>query len=341
MGYRVEKEKIEKNKKWLKRILLGVLLLIIVGLAVFSAFVPPASWKYYFSLPDVERREYGELRVHFLDVGQGDSTLIELPDGKTMLIDAGDGSSDASKAILRYLNALKIDTLDYLVITHADGDHCGGAAELLKYKHAEIAYIPPAKANSDTKYAQAYAALMKSGSKCIYSSRDIDSLGKSDGEYPYTLSFLSPYAESVENVLESEAEITDDNLYSAVIWLDYQGTSVLFTGDIPERKERDLIRDDQLGFFENRGVSLSSTEILKVAHHGSSSSTCSEFLEYLGVKTAVISCGETNAYGHPSKETLSRLTLAGAELYRTDLQGHIVVTISPDGSYEQNIKTLK
>ena len=125
MGYRAEKMRVEKKLKLLKRILLGILLLIILALCIFSVIVPPASWKYYVGLPQVTSAQEGELRVHFLDVGQGDCTLVELPDGKVMLIDGGDGSGASNKNLLRHLNALKIEVIDYLIVTHTDADHCG------------------------------------------------------------------------------------------------------------------------------------------------------------------------------------------------------------------------
>ena len=140
MGYRAEKEKTERKKKLLKRVLLGILLLCIAGLSIFSAIVPPVTWKYYVNLPKIARRADGELRIHFIDVGQGDCTLVELPDGKTMLIDGGNSKKSTEKKVLRHLNALKINTIDYLIVTHADVDHCGGLNEVVKYKKVVNAY---------------------------------------------------------------------------------------------------------------------------------------------------------------------------------------------------------
>ena len=333
MGYWAEKLKVEKKIKILKRVGLGVLLLIFTGLCIFGFFVPPKSWKYYFGLPNIGKRAKDELRIHFLDVGQGDCTLIELPDGKTMLIDGGKDVA-AEKSILRYLNALKIDTIDYLVVTHADEDHCGGLAEVLSWKKIVNAYLPLSSVEKDSAYATFYAAILKEDCARKYASRS-EEFPVLDESCPYTLSFLYPYTLDVEELPNGEENtVEDENLRSSVLWLDYHGVSALFTGDAPIEIAEKLMRDDSFGFLVNRGVELSSTEILKVAHHGSADGTNAAFVEYLGVETAVISCGEENRYGHPAPAVTAILDNANVTTYRTDLHGHIVITISPDGSYK-------
>ncbi len=325
MGYKAEKEKVEVKKKGVKRILLYVLVFLLSGVTVFSFIVPPKSWKYYFAYPKIGKRGKGELRIHYLDVGQGDSTLIELPDGKVMLIDGGRGDDNANNAILRYLNALKISEIDYLVVTHTDSDHCGGLDEVLEYKKVLNAYVPLANATENEAYAEVCEALAQQKCEVINSSRSID-LSKKDGETPYTLSFLYPYSPTALGGVEIEGNAT-----SAVVWLDYMGVSAIFCGDAPESVENKLVSDHALGLLEH--VDLMSTELLKVAHHGSASSTSLTFLQYLGVKKAVISCGKDNIYNHPTSEVLARLAVVGAEVYRTDEKGHIVVTVSPSGEY--------
>ena len=332
MGYWAEKLKVEKKMKILKRVLLGVLLSCILALCIFSAFVPPESWKYYMQKPNISKRKEGELRLHFLSVGQGDCAILELPDGKMAMIDGGDGSGTAERKILRYLNALHIDTIDYLLLTHAEKDHFGGLAEVLKYKGVKYAYLPPCAIDENEEYASFYASLMKTQCAWEYTSRITDSLSSYDENYPYTVSFLSPYSQDVTSALETGKY--DANALSAVLWLDYQGVSALFTGDITPAVERDLIRDDALGVFTARGASLRETEILKVPHHGGVDSVREDFLSYLGAETAILSCGEDNAYGHPTAETLERLRKANMRICRTDERGDIVITISPNGSYE-------
>ena len=322
MGYRELKNRQEEKKKGVKLILLSVVVFLVLGLLIFSFFLPPESWKYYFSKPDLTAKESKEMRVHFIDVGQGDCILIELPDGKTMLVDGGGSGVDTEKTILRYLNALKIDVIDYLLITHSDDDHCGALGEVVRMKTVVNAYLPAAYDITSGGYAEAYAALSQSECKLLESNRTVDL--SQDGETPYTLSFLYPYSEKMTE---------GDNEGSAVFWLDYMGISFLFTGDAPAEVEEVLLRDEKLGFFDNRGVELSSTEVLKVAHHGSAQSSTMEFLSYLNLETAIISCGVDNPYNHPADVVMEKLEMLGSDVYRTDENGHVIVTVTEAGTY--------
>ncbi len=338
MGYIAEKLKVEKEIKILKRVALCVLLLCIGALCVFSAFVPPETWKYYVATPSVGKRGAGELRIHFVDVGQGDSTIIELPDGKIMLIDGGNGSGQSEKSLMRYLNALKIKKIDYLVLTHADSDHCGGLDTVLKYKEISCVYIPPSKPDTSLAYAEFYSALADENCQRFYGSKAVV-LDNESGKYPYKLRFLHPYTNEIEDVINSGNILTDEleNAYSAVIWLEYNGFQTLFMGDVPSEIEKRFIVDEQ--YLQAQGITLSDTELLKVSHHGSSYGTSEEFLAYLQVESAVISCGKGNLYGHPDESVLHRLQLASVDVWRTDLQGHIFATVKKDGNYK--IKNIK
>ncbi len=328
MGYRALKEKLKKHEKLLKRVGLCILAFILFVLAIIACVTPPESWKYHFGKPSVGKRKSGELRIHFLDVGQGDCTLIELPDGKVMLIDGGNDSSSTKKTVMRYLNKLKIDVIDYLVVTHTDADHCGSLEEVFRYKKVVNAYMPPSFDESAVEYAETYAAAVEEENCGIWDpTRDV-SLSVKEGEYPYTLAFLYPYGEKATGT-----QYWMGNESSAVLWLDYFGTSALFCGDAPESVEEILVRDDRLGLLEARGVQLRSTEILKVAHHGSEDSSSEFFLSYLGLQTAVISCGKNNPYGHPTDKVLQRIADVGGKTYRTDEEGHLMVTATTDGTY--------
>lgn len=337
MGYRAEKLKIEKQIKILKRVALCVLFLIIASLCIFSAFVPPESWKYYVAKPKVGKRRAGELRLHFIDVGQGDATVIEFPDGKTMLIDGGDGSGSAEKSLMRYLNALKIKKLDYLVLTHADGDHCGGLDTVLKYKEVSAVYLPTSDPNTSQAYAEFYTQLAEEDCRRFYVNKSV-ALDNEKGKYPYKVRFLHPYTSETEKKTETEKTEADENANSAVIWIEYNGFQALFMGDAPQEVETSILYDAD-NYFEKQGVSLSDVELLKVSHHGSEYATGAEFLSHLHLEKAVISCGKGNEYGHPNDSVLNRLQTASVEVWRTDLQGHILATVHSGEDYKvKNIR---
>lgn len=146
---------------------------------------------------------------------------------------------------------------------------------------------------------------------------------------PYTLTVLWPYTSDFVDIDQS---YTEANLLSTVFWLDYFGTSALFTGDATVGAEEHIVRDSKMGFLEAYGVALDSTEILKVAHHGSADATGLDLLTHLEVKTAVISCSRSNIYNHPSVDTCARLQTVGAQEYRT-YEGHVVITANKQGEY--------
>ncbi len=320
MGFKARKE--IEEKKW-HRVKIGLfcaLAVLVLVVAVFSFIFPPESWRYYLSLPNVSKRGEKELRIHFLDVGQGDCTLIELPDGKVVLIDGGDSKRSTKKTILRYLNALDIDVIDHLVVTHTDKDHCGGLTEVFRYKKVLNAYLPHTYEEEDVYYAKVYAAALEEECTTVKSSRAV---ALSDEEDEYKLRFLYP------NSVEATGEYSED---SSVLWLEYAGVRALFCGDADEKVEERLLSFDALSLLPMGANMLKNTQILKVAHHGSANGTTQAFLSHLQPEVAIISCGEDNPYGHPSKETLLRLERSGVEIYRTDRVGHIVATIQ-DGNY--------
>lgn len=117
MGYAKEKRKREDKKRKIKIVLFGILIILVVAFAVVACIIPPSEWKYKINIPDISERGDGELRVHFVDVGQGDATVVELPDGKVMLVDGGNGSDEANKSLIRYLNALDVDCCSKIVLS--------------------------------------------------------------------------------------------------------------------------------------------------------------------------------------------------------------------------------
>ena len=174
MGYAKEKQKVEKQIKKIWRIVFLIVGVVSLGVMVFSCFYPMETWKYYFAKPKLQARQEDELRIHFVDVGQGDATIIELPDGKIMLIDGGNDSEETAKKVMRYLNALKIDVIDYLVVTHADEDHCGSLDKVLKYKEVKKAFVPVGSVTDSTTYGEFFAALLKEDCEWEFSRRELD-----------------------------------------------------------------------------------------------------------------------------------------------------------------------
>lgn len=221
------------------------------------------------------------LTVHFLDVGQGDCTLIIQGD-HAMLIDAG--PNDQEVHIRHYLDTLGIETLDYLILTHSDTDHTGSADAIQEHYDCQNIWSP----DEETPYT---------------SRQNIFSLGNA------SFTILSPFRYYPE---------TNDN--SLVIHLTHGENTFLFTGDAGYKAEEDMI---------DSNIHLQA-EVLKVGHHGSSTSTSQAFLDRVDPSFAVISCGKNNDYGHPHRETLQKLMQENITVYRTDEQD--TITVLSDGT---------
>lgn len=248
----------------------------------------------------------GLLKVHFLDVGQGDAIFIELPTKETMLIDAAD-SSDAP-GIIDYIRKAGYSRLDYVVATHPHADHIGGMAEVVRSLDIGSFYMP--KKAHTTKTFENMLLALKAKNIGIHSARAGVILVEQDG---LSISMVAPAGETYPEL----------NDYSAVIRLDYGATSFLFMGDAETKSEDQIIADIDV-------------DVLKVGHHGSDSSTSESLLDRSTPDHAVISTGEGNTYGHPNQATLDALKARGISIYRTDLSGTLVFT--SDGTRLQSDK---
>lgn len=250
-----------------------------------------------------------ELKVHFIDVGQGDSILIE-QGNKTMLIDAGE--RDKGTVVTKYLNSLHIDNIDYLIGTHPHSDHIGGLATVINSVSVSNAIIPDIEHTTKT-YETFIDALI---------NKEVNTLPAQTGD-TYTLGNAS---------FEILAPIRDDyddlNNWSVVIKLTYGEKSFLFTGDAESLAENDMINS-------NRDL---SADVLKVGHHGSTTSSTLKFLKKVSPKYAIISCGVDNSYGHPDPMITKRLANMDITTYSTHTSG--TVTVTCDGK-TIDIKTEK
>lgn len=243
----------------------------------------------------------GELQVHFIDVGQGDSTLITC-DGHAMLIDAG--NNDKGTLVQNYIKKQGVKTLDYVIGTHPDADHIGGLDVIIyKYECKQI-FLPPV--DNDTKtYAEVLSAIEERN--YTYSCPEVGSTFYL-GEAEFTL--VAPNRDYGE----------DTNNWSIVLLLQNGSNRFLFTGDAEEDAEADMLEN---------GIDLSA-DVLKVSHHGSSTATTQKFLDSVNPSYAVISVGADNRYGHPHAEVMNRLREKGVKVFRTDEQGSLIAT--SDGS---------
>ena len=249
----------------------------------------------------------GPLEVYFFDVGQGDSELIRLPGGENILIDAGTSSTEDE--LVGELRSLGAETLDLVVATHPHADHIGGMAAVIDAFDVRQVVMPRIS-ESDTPTTKTYENLLQSIADkglTITPAEPGDELLSSGGA---VLTVLAPNGE----------DYGDLNNYSVVLRLTYGEDSFLFTGDAEEASEEEMLSLDW---------PLTAT-VLKCGHHGSETSTSPAFLDAVSPQYAVISCGVDNDYGHPDAVTLEKLEAAGAEVFRTDLQGSILA--STDGS---------
>lgn len=281
-------------KRLLALICLLALMLPLVGC---MTTVPPSS-----SSLDIPT-DGKTLTVSFLDVGQGDSIFIELPDGKTMLIDASE--SDQADTIEAYIRARGHQKLDYLVATHPHADHIGGMRAIVEAFEIGEVWMPNADATTAT-----YEKLLTA----------IDEKGLSIHTAKAGKVILETESLRIDLLAPCKEDYSDLNDYSAVIKLTYGSTKFLFTGDAETLSEEEMIAS---------GTDLSA-DVLKLGHHGSSTSSSEAFLKAVSPTYGIISCGEGNDYGHPHSETLESAAKHGITLYRTDLLGHIVFT--SDGS---------
>lgn len=236
-----------------------------------------------------------EMRVHFIDVGQGDSILIESPNGKTMLIDGG--VKGAGQQVVSYLKELGVNKLDQVVATHPDADHIGGLIPVLQTIPIEQFYDSGKVHTSQTFEEMLMAIDQKHIPYYVPKTGDLIEFDK----------------DVTVKVLNANEHATDNNDASIVLKVVYGNVSFLLTGDAGIALEKEMMQNDV------------TATILKAGHHGSNTSSSEEFIRAVKPEVTILSYGEDNKYGHPHAEVVDRLQAMGSNIYATAESGTIIV----------------
>lgn len=234
-----------------------------------------------------------DLLIDFIDVGQADSILVRNQD-KVMLIDAG--TNEAGETVVNYLENLGITKIDYLIGTHPHEDHIGGLDDVINNFDIGQIYMPKIETTTKTFEDVLEAIENKKLTVTAPNKGDKIELGQAVGEF------------MTEPILDED----NLNVSSLVLRLEFGNTSYLFMGDAEEENEET--------------IRWPKTDVLKVGHHGSSTSSSESFLEQVQPKYAIIMAGKDNSYGLPTQETINKLSNIGSEIYRTDEDGTIQMT---------------
>ena len=340
--------------------LIPLLMFLVVGLMFQWATAPIATTKAN------QARDY-DVKIHYIDVGQGDCSFIELPDGKTMLIDAG--QKKYGKSVVKYIKKLGYKKIDYVVATHADGDHIGGLSKVIEEFEVAVVYRPFTVSNCvsvkgfedellnifkndtvvfSTESSEDYALFLKSAYNEVCEDKlceiricsDKEVVVSEDSNAPYMIKFFMPFGISsftTSRIANGYTTLkqSDNNETSAVVELISSNHKYLFAGDMTESGETLLL--ESLSSME--AELLASVSVLKVAHHGSSGSSTDEFLALTRPLNSVIMVGKDNGYGLPDTAVIENLENVGSTVYRTDKLGSIIIEEKNGVLYFSNIET--
>ncbi|MEK4403412.1 MBL fold metallo-hydrolase [Sporosarcina sp. FSL K6-6792] len=238
-----------------------------------------------------------ELKVHFIDVGQGDSILIQAPNGKNMLVDGGTKAAGAK--VVSFLKAKGVKRLDYVVATHPDADHIGGLIPVIN-AFPVTNFIDSGNVHTSQTYFEMLELIDKKNIKFTI-AKELDKLA------------LDPNV--IIRVLHADENATDSNDASIVLKATYNKVSFLLMGDA------DTAIEDQI-----RSKYDVKATVLKNGHHGSDTSSSAAFISNVNPSIAILSYGKNNSYGHPNLSVESRLQKVGAKVYKTPLDCNITVT---------------
>lgn len=322
------------------------------GIFNWNEIFPEESTPASESVEDVKVDEIGDLKITFIDVGQGDAILINFPDGKNMLVDAGESSAKGVLDEYLTVNGKKL-TLDYVVATHTDSDHIGSMAYVYENYDVLYSYRPYVKYSGKTtfesdflnegfnpKSTETYSAYLtgvdNENTQNVFFKDDTDisvSLSTETEKIEYSVDFVMPYAKD----LNGFSIFSDSNDFSSVMIVQFAGVKIMLTGDMEKEAEKAFV--DYYKTNPSQSASL-DCDVLKVAHHGSATSSTLGFLNLVKPENSVISTGVCHGnYMHPKAEAINNLIAVNSRIYRTDLQGTITLTVTPDGDLSFTTQT--
>jgi beta-lactamase superfamily II metal-dependent hydrolase len=250
----------------------------------------------------------GRLQIYALDVGQGDSSLIISPEGKSVLIDAG--TPQAADEVVAALRKRNVQSLDLAVATHPHADHIGGMRRVIENFGVKNFLDSGQEEYPSKEYLRMLQAISEKGIKSIFAKKGM----RFDLDSGVALEVLNPLGAG-QWITEVRRGGSVENANSVVMRLTYGNFAMLFTGDAETETEDMMMKS---------GAPLRA-QVLKVGHHGSRYATSARFLEAVAPEDAVISVGAGNRYGHPAQQTLDRLRKANVKVYRTDMNGDIAI----------------
>lgn len=287
----------KKNKKAITAVAVCAAILI-----VLISRISDGAWdKLYKSSGIIESSDISaDVSVHFVDVGQGDCTIIYSPKNGVAVIDTGE--SDKAQTVINYLRSLGVEKLDYCVMTHPHSDHMGSMAKVLSEFYTDKLIMPKlSEINIPTTktYEKFLLSAQKNAAEIVAAQA-----GSTFSMGEVKLSVLGPCYQD-----------EDLNNMSVVIKAQYGETSFLITGDCSFDEEESIMANDYSSLKSN---------VLKIGHHGSAGATSSEWLEAVSPDAGVISVGADNSYSHPNEKLIKRLDSYGLTYYRTDLLGTII-----------------
>ena len=313
-----------KNYRTKAKIAISIIaaLVAVVALSLFIAnvFIPVKYLKSY--CVKGKRAEVGIMRISFLSLS-GSCTVIELPDGKNMLIDAGDGSYASDSSILQNLNSKNIEVIDYLLCLSVNKEHCGGIAEILKYKTVKNIFMPYCEGYDMGGEFQKFTQAAADENAGIFYNEY--SAGASGEDWFFTLlsprAVADPYGEYAEFFNNSSSLSLRNNL-SAVVWLEYAGAGFLFSADAEEKVFKRIYDFYELA-EEDFPVNLKSCKIFSLCGEGENS-LYAPFYEILKPELTIISSGK-------SSQSLTDEANEFGEAYKVDEAGTITLTVGSDG----------